>query len=169
MAWKACKNRVTAGITELCEVRWWVPTDLRDRFSRTGALFLPIGHKSRHNGVAQTKKGRHAGRPIKTAILDGNCLGFLFFRRLVCRRRGLLRRRRCRVRCARHAFFEAADTFAQASSQLGNLPTSEQEQDNRQDYQPMNRTKLAHESPPRTICGALLTTLTQDASRGKCG
>src|SRR6266404_1440973 len=56
MAWKACKNRVTAGITELCEVRWWVPTDLRDRFSRTGALFLPIGHKSRHNGVAQTKK-----------------------------------------------------------------------------------------------------------------
>src|SRR6266481_5980710 len=71
MAWKACKNRVTAGITELCEVRWWVPTDLRDRFSRTGALFLPIGHKSRHNGVAQTKKRAAAGRPIKTAILDG--------------------------------------------------------------------------------------------------
>src|SRR6266851_8346366 len=169
MAWKACKNRVTAGITELCEVRWWVPTDLRDRFSRTGAFFYRLGTNHGITAWRRQKKGRHAGRPIKTAILDGKCLGFLFFRRLVCRRRGLLLRRRCRVRCARHAFFEAADTFAQASSQLGNLPTSEQEQDNRQDYQPMNRTKLAHESPPRTICGALLTTLTQDASRGKCG
>src|SRR5713101_7624712 len=95
-------------------------------------------------------------------------LSFLFFRRLIRRRRVLLRRRRCRVRCPRHAFLETADAFAQASRQLRNLPPSEQEQDNRQDYQPMDRTKLAHESPPRAICGALLTTLTQDALRGKC-
>src|SRR6267154_2770550 len=37
----------------------------------------------------------------------------------------------------------------------------------------MNRTKLAHESPPRAICGALITTLTQDtfarqAYLGRC-
>src|SRR5260370_39438873 len=88
-------------------------------------------------------------------------LGLLFFRRLVRRRRVLLRRRRGRMRSPRHAFFEAADALAEPARKFGNFPSAEQEQNNRQDYQPMDRTKLAHESPPRAIRSALITTLTQ--------
>src|SRR6266849_8444686 len=84
-------------------------------------------------------------------------LSLFFFRWLFCRRRALLRRRGCRVRCPRHAFFEAADAFTQASRQFRNFPSPTKEQDNRQDYQPMDRTKFAHESPPRALCGALLS------------
>jgi hypothetical protein len=115
------------------------------------------------------KKGGTLAAQSKPQFSMEKRLSLFFFRRLVRWRGVLLRRRRCRVRCPGHALFEAADAFAQASRQLGNLPPSEQEQDNRQDYQPMDRTKLAHESPPRAIRGALLTTLTQEALRGKCG
>src|SRR6266404_4399952 len=96
-------------------------------------------------------------------------LGLLFFRRLLRGRRVLLRRRRGCMRTPRHALLEAANALAEPTCKFGNFPPAEQEQDNRQDYQPMNRTKLAHESPPRAIYGALLTTLTQDALRGKPG
>src|ERR1700730_10097136 len=78
-------------------------------------------------------------------------LRFLFFRGLFRRRSRLLRRRRGRVRRAGHSFFETADAFPEPPREFGNLAAPEQEQDNRQDDQPMNWTKLTHEQPPRDL------------------
>src|SRR6266852_5380139 len=91
--------------------------------------------------------------------MEGLCL--LFFGRFIGRRCVLLWRSR-RMRSAGHTLFEVADALAQAARQFGDFAPTEEEQDNRQNYHPMNRTKLAHDSPPRAICGALFTTLPQD-------
>src|ERR1700751_4932982 len=92
----------------------------------------------------------------------------LFFRRRLLRRSGL-RRRRGRMRGAGHAFLEAADAFAEALHHFGNAPAAKENQDNRQNNQPVNNTELTHgaSTPPPTGSGRALSTLAQSFACGK--
>src|SRR5258708_39137457 len=121
-------------------------------------LLVPIGQKLWRHVWRKRKKGGPEAAKLKKVEFSMELLGLLFFRRLLRGRRVLLRRRRGCMRPPRHALLEAADALAQPTCKVGNFPPAEQEQDNPQDHQPMDRTKLAHESPPRPICRAPITT-----------
>src|SRR5437588_193340 len=80
----------------------------------------------------------------------------------------LCRRRLRRVRSAGHAFFEAADAFAEAFHDFRNALSAKENQNNRKYNHPMKNAELTHELPPSAPHGsAPISTLVQSFVCGK--
>src|SRR5260370_13381100 len=86
------------------------------------------------------------------------CLGGGAGRRLTRRRRGLRRP-------ARHAVLEAAYALAQSAHDFRNSAPAEENQNDRQNDQPMKDTELTHRNPPRALLKTAPTVL-QEALLG---
>src|SRR3984957_19591963 len=81
-------------------------------------------------------------------LLKVSALLFVFAqrRRSRCNRRRICRwsGRRWRLRIGMHAFFKAANAFANSAHHFRDFLSSEQEDDDRQNDQPMNWAKFSH-------------------------
>src|SRR5713226_448791 len=113
---------------------------------------IPAFLSRRVRDLGKNKKGGHTGRPIPNRE-ETSALLLLFGGLLRRRWSGRLCRRRRRVWCARHAFFEIPYSFAQPTHHLGDFPAPEQNENHDRHYHPMNWT-FKHKLLPisRTKC-----------------